>query len=263
MNVRARSIQILALAAGLLASVSCYNLPTVDPGPRWIDQFSDDAGVPSWNAFGGWTCGTEPVPSTTGPSDGGADAALADADAANVVSADAALADAGAGGGPRMACQLGSGDGDAHGLDQPFAFADASNDIQFTVTSQATAGPVDFTGFRTFAFDAWLRGPASAPLPAGTVFRVELHCSRNQGQTPVNQGQTFVFQNVSDIMTNAQTWDTSHRPLAQFLFMLPTSNAPASCLSQIDGIRFVVRPGQNDQSQVVGTISLDNVRLEN
>jgi hypothetical protein len=254
MNVSAGSAQTLALAAALLALGGCYNLPTVDPGPRWIDQFNDDAGVPSWNVFGAWTCGTERVPSTAGTSDGGADAGFADAAAANVVSADAALADAGAGGGPRMACQLGSGDGDPHGLDQPFAFADTSNDIEFTVTTQATAGAVDFTGFHTFAFDAWLRGPASAPLPTGTVFRVELSCSKNQSEI-------VLAQNVSDIMTNAQTWDTSRRPLAQFLFMLTSSTT--SCLSQIDGIRFVVRPGQNNQPEVVGTLSLDNIRLEN
>jgi hypothetical protein len=253
--VRAASARTLALAATLLAFAGCDNLPTVDPGPRWIDQFSDDAGVPSWNAFGTWTCGTEPVPSTAATSDGGgADAGLGDAAPADAASADAALADAGAGGGPGMPCQMGPGDGDAHGLDQPFAFPDTSNDTEFTVTTQATSGTVDFTGFHTFVFDAWLRGPATAPLPAGTVFRVELRCSKNQGEK-------LLAQNVSDILTNAQTWDTSHRPLAQFLFML--SSSTASCLSQIDEIRFVVRPGQNNEPEVVGTLSLDSVRLEN
>jgi hypothetical protein len=252
-KVRATLARTVASAATLLALAGCADLPTVDPGPRWIDQFDVDAGVPSWDVFAGWTCGTEPVRSTVSTSDGGADAGSPDGAAADGGSGDAAPADASAGGGPRMACQRGDGDGDAHGLDQPFAFADTSNDIEFTVTTEATSGSVDFTGFHTFAFGAWLRGPASTPLPPGTVFRVELQCSKNKGET-------LLAQNVSDIMPNAQTWDTSRRPLSQFLFMLPSSTA--SCLSQIDGIRFVVRPGQNNQPEVVGTLSLDSIRLE-
>ena len=92
-------------------------------------------------------------------------------------------------------------------------------------------------------------------LPSlGTVLRVELVCSKHQGEIVLSQ-------NASDISINAQNWDTSRRPLADFLFMKTSSTA--SCLNQIDGIRFVVSPGQNDQPEVVGTLSLDSIRLEN
>ena len=114
----------------------------------------------------------------------------------------------------------------------------------------------------TFTFDAWLRGRGATPLPSGTVFRVELSCTQNPGAT-------LLAQNVSGITINGQTWDDPFTlELAQFHPVTTSSNpkmtsSNASCLGQIDGIRFVVRPGQNDLPEVVGTVSLDSVGVAN
>jgi hypothetical protein len=238
----------LRIALGLLVlAPACYDLPHIDPGPRWIDQFTSDAGMPTWGIFAGWTCGTEPVPMSA---DGGRpDAGTAGAAAAQARSADAAVGDAGDGGFRRMPCQLGAGDGDPHGLDQPFAFADASNDVEFTVTTQASSA-VNFTAFHTFTFRAWVRGTGTTPLPPGTAFRVELVCSQNRGET-------LLAQNVGGITINGQTWDPP------FFLDMAGFHPNSPCLTQIDGIRFVVGPGQNILPEVVGTVSLDSVGLQN
>lgn len=256
--MRPASALLLVLGALVLAP-ACYNLPHIDPGPRWIDQFNSDAGMPTptWGAFAEWTCGTEraPNPAPGGSDGGGADGGPADAAAAQAALAAAAVVDAGGDGGLPMACQMGPGDGKGRGLVQPFAFADSSNDVQFTVTTQATSGPVDFTGFHQFVFSANLTTPSTAPLPAdSTVFQVELNCSKNRGEI-------VLTQEVNNIKINAQGWHPFRLPLAQFQSMLMSSNGP--CLSQIDGIRFVVIPGMNAQPQVAGTLSLDNISLQN
>jgi hypothetical protein len=189
-------------------------------------------------------------------SDGGADAGLTDAAAASAGAADAAVADGGDAGSLGMPCQRGSGDGDSHGLVQPFAFDDSSNDVEYTVTTHATSGSVDFTSFKDFVFDARLMYPTATPLPPGTGLRVELICMKNQGENFVTQDVPIADR------INAQTWGPPFRlHLAQFQFML--TSAIGSCLSQVDGIRFVVSPGQNDQPAVVGTLSLDNISLQN
>jgi len=243
-----RPVSALSIALGaLVLTPACYDLPHADPGPRWIDQFRD-AAMPTWGVFAPWTCGTERVMS---PALGGSDAGSADAAPTAIASADAAIADTGDGG-LRMPCQSGPGDGDGPGLEQPFAFADSSNNLEFTVATQA-ASPVDFTGFHQFVFSANLSTPSTAPLPTGTVFSVELECTKNPGET-------VLTQNVG-ITINAQGWDTFRLYLAQFTAMLTSSNG--SCLSQIDVIRFVVKPGKNNRPEVAETLSLDNISLQN
>jgi hypothetical protein len=233
----------MALAA-LVLGPACYNLPHVDPGPRWIDQFNRRDGSaalapPTWTAFSPWTCGT----TFRGTADAGQ------------VESDGGTTDAGIDGGQPTACLPGPGDGDTSGLEAPFAFSDAANDLGFAVSTQASA-PVDFTGFQTLVFSANLSAPSTPPLP-GAVFQVELDCSKNLGQTSITQ-------EVTNLKTNGQPWqDPFHLYLAQFHSALTLSNG--SCLRQIDGIRFVVIPGMVDSAQpdVIGTLLLDNVSLQN
>jgi hypothetical protein len=240
----------MALAA-LVLGPACYNLPHVDPGPRWIDQFNRQDGSaalapPTWTVFSPWTCGTI----FTGTPDAGQ------------VETDGGIVDAGIDAGqPTTACPLGPGDStnytnppDVSGLEAPFDFSDSRNDFGFAVSTQATSGTVNFTGFHYLQFSAILTIPLM-PLPSGIVFQVELGCSKNFGET-------VITQEVTELNINAQSW---HRPpfrldLSQFGSALVTSNG--SCLSQIDTIRFVVIPGM-DQPEVIGTLSLDNISLQN
>jgi hypothetical protein len=254
-----RRFVFAVFVAALLLAPGCYNLPYVDPGPRWIDKFDADGGVlapPSWAAFADWTCGTRPAPNSRTGADGGvADGDIADAaaHADSAVPADATVADAGSDGGTRTACRPGP----TSGLAQPFAFADSSNDVEYTVeTHTRTGATVDFTSFRQFVFSANLSAPAATPLPVGTVFEVELDCSKNQTETSVSQKVPAVITNI-----NAQGLILSRLDLSQFQFDFMSSNG--SCLSQIDRIRFALEPGQNDQPQVTGTLALDDVSLQN
>jgi hypothetical protein len=244
-----RPLSALSIALGALAvAPGCYNLPYVDPGPRWIDQFTPLDGTaglppPTWAAFSPWTCG---ITLTSSPD-------------AGPVETDGGSTDVGRDGGQPANCLPGPGDtthypGDTGGLEAPFAFSDSANDSGFAVSTQATLGTVDFTGFHQFVFSANLTTPSTAPLPQGTVFQVELDCSKNRGETVLTQ--------TVDITINAQGWQLPFRlDLAQFHSVLTSSNN--SCLSQIDGISFVVIPGMNDQPEVAGTLSLDNISLQN
>lgn len=237
----------LPVIAALVGPTGCYNLPYVDPGPRWIDRFNNDndggaLGRPSWAAFGPWTCGTRPTLKT-------ADGGVTDSGGTLAQAADAAVPDAGNEGGVRTNCQPGQG-----GLEQPFSFDDSSNDLEYTIETHTGGPTVDFTGFPQFVFNAKLAAPAMAPLPDGTVFEVELDCT--------NDTTGAVTQDVPDLTThvNAQTLILSRLYLSQFQSTLMSSNG--SCLSQIDGIRFVITPGQNDLPAVGGTFWLDDVSLQ-
>jgi hypothetical protein len=248
--VRRASAFPLALGVLILAP-ACYTLPHIDPGPRWIDEFNADAGMtPTWNVFTAWTCGTRQTPPLPQVGHDGAanDGGGPDARAPSPAPSDAGAADAGS---PRMLCQTGDG-----ALVQPFAFADTSNNVEFTAETKTLSGTtVDFTGFHQFVFSANLTTPSTAPLPVvGTVFQVELDCSGNQNES-------VLTQKVPDFMLNAQGLDPFFLDLAQFHFNVNSSTG--SCLSQIDRIRFVVKPGQNDQPEVAGTLSLDNISLQN
>jgi len=243
--VRPLSALLIALGALVLAS-ACNNLPHVDPGPRWIDLFnkldaSSALAAPSWTVFSPWTCGT----TFTGAPDGGTDGGIADA---------------GVEAGQPRACLPGPGDTTHYpedpsgGLEAPFAFSDSANDFGFAVSTHAPSGTVDFSGFRQLVFSASLTTPSTPALP-GAVFQVELDCTKDQGQKAITRQVTVTI--------NAQRWQEPpfRLDLSQFQSALMSSNG--SCLSQIDGIRFLVIPGMSDQPDVIGTLFLDNVSLQN
>jgi hypothetical protein len=227
----------LALAASLLSGAGCYNLPTVDPGPRWIDQFNSLT-MPTWEVFGPWSCVTSPI--------GSPDAGSPDA--------------GGVGDCPRPS----PGDGDANGLAAPFDLPDSSNDLSFTLaTSTAPAGTVvDFTGFKWFVFSAKLEStfPSTAPIPiATTELKVELTC---KGNSP-NDASTDdpATQTAMEVQVDATSWKLVRLALSGF--ELKSTSFTHACLAAIDGIRFVVVPGNNDLPSVAGTLSLDNISLQN
>jgi hypothetical protein len=250
--MRASSTLPFALAAALLAGAGCYNLPTVDPGPRWIDQFNRDPrnpgqlGTPSWAVFSPWTCGTSPLDQP----DGGQPAV------------DAGPMDGGIDAGAGAACQAGPGDNadyhdDPSGLMAPFQFADSANNLEFAVsTTTVSGGTVDFTGFKQLVFSAKLKSasPSSGTLPATTSFHVELDCTRNSTDPAATQ-------TINNLQIDNPTWQVFRPELNQFIVTLTSGNQ--ACLSIVDGIRFVVVPGDNDQPLVSGTLSLDNVSLQN
>jgi hypothetical protein len=239
----------LSVIAALVGAPGCYSLPYVDPGPRWIDQFNNDGGAlapPSWAVFDTWTCGTRPTPKTGSGADGGVTGSIS----APAQAADAAIPDGGNDGGVRVTCQAGQGL-----LEQPFAFDASSNDVEYTVETHTSSGSVDFTGFPQFVFNAKLAAPLTAPLPGGTVFEVELDCTKNLNDPAVTQDVPDITNHI-----NAQGLILSRLYLSQFQSTVTSSNGP--CLSQIDGIRFVITPGQNDLPAVTGTFSLDDVSLQ-
>jgi hypothetical protein len=246
----------VVLAGTLLTAPGCYGLSKVDPGPRWIDDFS--APTPSWSVFAPWACGTYLVQAPNAPdgglADGGMDGAM-DGGRADAATADAGLA-------PFFPCPPGPGDvnivdaSSTRGLAFSFDLPSGLGAVAET-TIAPPIGPVDFTGFQQFIFSAKLQSASTqTPLPSGTVLIVELGCLRNGNDN-------IASQVVPDTMLtrDSTAWAEVHLPLSMF-FTRQTSLSQ-TCRSEVDSIRFKVPPGRTDVPTVAGTLALDNISLQN
>ncbi len=236
------SIRFALLSAALL-SPACFSLPKADVSTHVIADFEEDAGaglLPTWSAFTKWTCSAFAIrDQSTG--DAGADGGSL-TDAGQPPSVD---------GGPPLACILGPGDGNPHGLAATFDLAPPSSTLGVAVTTETMSGTVDFTGFKTFQFDARLY-PATK-VPPGTQLEVELGCATNTTDVVASQ--------IAVITVGAPIWAPIALPLAGFQ-VTPSSQSRTSCLSTVDRLSFVVLlPAGADP--IAGTLQLDNIELTN
>jgi hypothetical protein len=250
------------LAGALLASPACYDLKKANPGPRWIDDFSKYPD-PTWNVFQPWVCGKLIIPT---PRDGGArDGGPGDGGPGDGGSADAGTrADTADGGSPETPCPAGPGDDvtypgpppDTQGLETTFDLPGGTTDIGVYAESRLVAGaqPIDVTGFKQLVVSARLESasPKQNPLPPGTELRAELGCSRNQIDPTARQLIPIQVDNP---------WVQFRLTLA--MFDVTGTSLSQACLAEVDSIRFVVRPGNNEAAAVTGTLSIDDVQLQN
>ncbi|HLK93118.1 MAG TPA: hypothetical protein VKZ18_24700 [Polyangia bacterium] len=259
--MRARRLSPLAsavpvlLAGALLGLPACYNLTKVPPPPRWVDDFS--AMTPTWNAFSAWGCGPYVVEQPPTNRDGGADARpSADARPATDAGPDA---DAAA---PMLPlCPFGPGDdfhyaGDTRGIYQRFDLPGGTTDVGIVAQSDVTMGPVDFTGFKQLVFSAKVEStfPASNPLPGTTQLIARLVCAADRNDKAASQI-------ISSFRVDGATWTEVHANLT--MFDVTGMSLSQACLSVVDSIQFIVVPGPNEAQTISGTLSLDNVQLEN
>ena len=254
MNARRASPLLLALLGTLPATAACYDLNKVPTGPRWIDDFS--ASKPTWSVFAPWRCGSL-IPPPTGHDGGVADGGQTDGgrtDAGSDTAVDAGVS--------LSLCPLVREPDDTNALDPSdnmnltFTF-DIPEDMgvqdAIVQTVLLTAGPVDFTGFRQLVFS--LKLSTTNPSPAGTGLSVVLGCSRNGTDKSASQTVPATMYTL-----DSTAWWPIHLDVS--LFYGPTSLSQA-CLSQIDSISFLVPPGTNDLPSFDGTLSLDNISLQN
>ncbi len=258
MTSRRATVSLLALAA-LPAIAACYDLNKVNPGPRWIDDFSTYP-TPTWEAFSPWTCSVHVIePQDLGiVADAGTDGGKRDGGARDGGTRDggADTADASA---PAPPCPQGAGETNAQdprdvtGLQIPFQLRDAHQGLY--AESTARMGPVDFTGFKQLTFGARLDSafPDSSPLPSGTELRVDLGCSRVSSYPAT--------QVVSLFMIDTSTWTPFRLDLS--MFQVLQASLSQGCLSEVDSIRFLVAPGNTNRTAIDGTLFLDNISLQN
>ena len=258
--MRRASLPRLLLAAALLATPACYDLGKVNPGARWIDNFSGYP-YPTWSLFQPWLCGTFAIPQP--PPDGGArDGSIADGGSRDAGRAEAGPDTGDGGGSPGTFCLAGPGDDvtnmnppDIHGLEWPFDLPGGEDDLGvFMQTSIAMgAQPIDVTGFKDLVFSARLEStsPKQNPVPLTTELRAELGCSRN--------GLDSVASQAVPIEIDHQ-WTLFRAPIT--MFDVKTMSLSQACLAEVDSIRFVVLPGNNEAPSIGGTLSIDNVQLQ-
>jgi hypothetical protein len=235
-----------ALLSWALIVPACFSLPKADVSTHVIDDFAEDAGadaglIPTWGAFTLWTCDAFTI----------RDQNSGDASADGGAVLDAGQPP-GLDGGPPVACTLGPGDAKAHGLAATFDLATSADNLGVAVATHTMLGPVDFTGFKTFQFDAKL-GPTrpTAGLPVGTQLEVELACTTNTTEAIAIQ--------IANITVGAPTWNLIPLPLADFQ-VTPSSQSRTTCLGAVERIRFIVLlPSAAGPS--TGTLQLDNIEL--
>ncbi len=261
MSARRRSPARIALrvllASALLVVPACYNLTKVPPPPRWIDDFSGYP-HPTWSIFDSWLCGTSiPPAGDGGAGDGGkGEAGVGDAPPS---------ADAADGGSPGTPCLPGPGDDvtypppmpDTQGLQWPFQLPGGTTDIAVFAETKLVAGaqPIDVTGFKQLVVSLRLESmsPKQNPLPPGTELRAELGCSKN------SKNDRIASQLIPIQLDNP--WVQFRANLS--MFDVASMSLSQACLSEVDSISFVVRPGNNESSIVSGTLSVDDVQLQN
>lgn len=258
MSGRGASPVLLAVVSVSLSSTACYDLNKVQVPPRWIDDFS--ASTPTWSVFSPWGCGTylieQPLEPDGGTGDGGrTDAGTKDASRTN--------ATVDAGDAPLPACpRRGPGAPNVADLedtsDLAYAF-DVPKGFGALVETEIepTGGPVDFTTFRQLVFSANLQSASTqAPLPSTTGLTVVLGCSRNGSDKlasqPVPGGMLVV---------DSSGWRSVHLDLSAFY--VTQTLVSQTCLSEVDSISFEVSPGNSDMPSAAGTLSLDNISLQN
>jgi hypothetical protein len=251
---RALAAVLVAPLGFALFSPACYSLPKVDPGPHYIADFEEDAGLDgsAWSAFGGWSCRAY---TTDQPgSDGGQEAAPD----GGVVLGQAVSPD----GGLPVSCILGSGTddraNDQRALEAIFGLL-APNDgrqLAIEVETQTVVGTtVDFNSFSQFTFDVRLdSNSTSVKLPAGTQLKVQLGCATNLSERSVDQFPP-------NITLDATSWNTATPALSGFRGMDPS--ASPACLAVVDSVHFIVLfasapPG----SPIAGTLWLDNIGVQ-
>jgi hypothetical protein len=228
-----------------MALPACFDLQQVDPGPRFIDDFEGDGGLPTWNRFGAWSCRT-----FTGSGDPGAPPdAGAKADGGEPGEPDAGQC--------HLAVQM-PGDGDKRALRTDFELTDPPDSIrQFPaaeVVTRTTGGTVDVSGFAQLVFSAILESAPLpiTPLPSGTRFVVELGCS-------TFTGDPIATQTVA--LTLGADWTELRLKLSDFT--LKNMTRPQPCLALVDSIHFEVVPGLADGMSTGGSLFIDNISLQN
>ncbi len=233
---------------------ACYSLPKVDPGPHYIADFEEDAGLDgsAWSAFGGWSCRayTTDQPGSDGGQQAGPDGGMALAQAT------------GPDGGLPVNCILGSGTddrtNDQRALEATFDLL-APNDgrqLAIEVESQTVLGTtVDFNSFNQFTFDVRLDSSStSVKLPAGTQLKVQLGCMTNASEHSVDQFPP-------SITLDATSWNTVTPPLSGFRGTDPS--AGPSCLAVVDSVHFIVLFASAPAgSPIAGTLWLDNIGVQ-
>jgi hypothetical protein len=84
---------------------------------------------------------------------------------------------------------------------------------------------------------------------------VLLGCSRNGTDDVASQAVPATMYTI-----DSTAWWHVHLDLSGFYVQASLSQA---CLGEVDSISFLVSPGSTDQPTFAGTLSLDNISLQN
>jgi hypothetical protein len=253
MSGRGASPVLLALLGAALSNTACYDLNKVKVPPRWIDDFSNTS-MPTWSVFSTWGCGTYLIEQPPEPDGGAGDGGRTDAGTDATIDA---------GGAPLPACPRG-GPGvlnvadrtDTADLAYPFDVPKGFGALVETKI-EPPGEPADFTAFRQLVFSANLLSASNqAPLPSTTVLTVVIGCARNGSDHLASQTVPGGM-----LVVDSNTWWSVHLDLSAFY--VTQTVVSQTCLSEVDSISFEVTPGNSDLPSGAGTLSLDNISLQN
>lgn len=226
----------IAIALVVIAGAGCVEVDKIPPGPLTVDDFEDGDTMPFSPRFGPWRCAiflgasAQEDPDGGTPLDGSADAGPPSSPVACKAMFEGDRPNSRA-----LAAELyiqdpSDGNRDRSGLE---------------VFTSATGRPIDMSGFQRIRFSALIdANPATFPVP---MVEVELRC----GEAFLSYGFTLPV---------GADWARPPAPLADFTSSLAPRNP--SCIREVDGIRFTVRPGLPDGETVQGTFWIDSVYLE-
>jgi hypothetical protein len=217
----------LVLMTCALASVGCFDVRPVDPGPPVLDDFEDGDLTPSHPPFTAWSCQTfQP--------DGMLD------------------------------CEVTEGFESSFALSAAFTISDPLDAIQQrggVYIATFADRPIDLTGLSAITFDVRLTS-ATTPFPPNSLMHMDLMCSTAVGD---NGGALVDFALVQSMAFRAEwsrvslaisnfgpaPWQTEHIK----------GGAPA-CLRAVDGIQFVFDAAVPDGQSGGGIFSIDDVVLQ-
>jgi hypothetical protein len=217
----------LVLMIGSIASVGCFDVRAVDPGPPVLDDFEDGDLTPSYPPFTDWSCGE--------------------------FQPDAMLD-----------CDVSEGFESSFSLSTAFSISDPLDAIQqhggVYIATYADR-PIDLRGLSVITFDIRLTS-ATTPFPPGALMHLDLRCSTAVGD---NGGALVDSALVQSIAVTAE-WSRVTLAISNFgpAPWQPEhikGGGPA-CLRAVDGIAFVFDAAIPDGQSGAGILSIDDVVLQ-
>jgi hypothetical protein len=217
----------LALMTCALASVGCFDVRPVDPGPPVLDDFEDGDLTPSHPPFTDWSC--------------------------QIFHPDAALD-----------CEVTEGFESSFALSVVFSISDLPDAVQQEGGVQMTTfadRPIDLTGVSAITFDVRLTS-ATTPFPPNAFMHLDLLCSTAVSE---NGGALVDFALVQSIAFRAE-WSRVSLAISNFgpAPWQPEhiKGGATACLRAVDGIQFVFDPAVLDGQTGGGIFSIDDVVLQ-